>query len=143
MKKTLENYTNLKKEFNFKRNKNLSPRDFTSGSQKKIWWICSRGHEWKAIVGSRTSRRTGCPFCGGQKVSQDNNLKFLHPKIAKEWHPTKNGNKKPSEFTSGSQKKVWWKCAHGHEWESVISNRTKGRGCKKCFYIKKPIKRNN
>ena len=31
-------------------------------------------------------------------------------KLAKEWHPTKNGDLKPSNFTYGSDKKFWWLC---------------------------------
>ncbi len=33
----------------------------------------------------------------------------------------------------GSNKKVWWKCKHNHEWQALIANRTKrGDGCMKC-----------
>jgi hypothetical protein len=51
-----------------------------------------------------------CPYCLNKKASKENNLKFLFPKIAEEWHPTKNGNLKPENFVKGSGKKVWWKC---------------------------------
>lgn len=30
----------------------------------------------------------------------------------------------PSQVTSKTEKKVWWKCAKGHEWEGKISYRT-------------------
>ena len=140
MKKTLENFPLLKKEFHYLKNKSFKPKDFAKGSNKKIWWKCSKGHEWQAIINSRTSRATGCPFCGGQKVSKNNNLQFLFPKITEQWHPTKNGKNRPSNFTKGSQKKIWWKCSKGHEWQAIINNRTKGSGCKKCYYIKRSVK---
>ena len=58
----------------------------------------------------------------------------LFPEIAKQWHPTKNGNLTPYDFTKGSEKKVWWKCPKGddHEWESNIYNRIKTR-CGVCY----------
>ncbi|MBQ04335.1 hypothetical protein CL673_06465 [Candidatus Bathyarchaeota archaeon] len=34
----------------------------TLGNGRKIWWRCSRGHEWEAAVASRI-RGTGCPDC--------------------------------------------------------------------------------
>jgi DNA-directed RNA polymerase subunit RPC12/RpoP len=34
--------------------------------------------------------------------------------------------------THGSNKKVWWKCKKGHEWQSMILSRSKGNGCPYC-----------
>ncbi len=34
--------------------------------------------------------KTGCPFCSNRRVSQTNNLLLNNPKLASEWHPTKN-----------------------------------------------------
>ena len=31
-----------------------------------------------------------------------------------------------------SNKKAWWLCKNGHEWQAVIANRTNGRGCPVC-----------
>ena len=49
-------------------------------------------------------------------------LAETHPEVAKQWHPTKNEDLTPFNVTSGSSKKVWWKCDKGddHEWESEI-----------------------
>jgi len=51
-----------------------------------------------------------------------------------EWQPTKNQPLLPENLTSGSGKKVWWKCPKGadHEWEARIADRTIGRGCLLC-----------
>jgi len=40
----------------------LTPKDVISGTGKKVWWVCSRGHEWQATVVNR-NRGRGCPFC--------------------------------------------------------------------------------
>jgi len=93
---------------------------------------CSKGHEWESLISSRTNG-SGCPYCTGKKPTKDNNLKVKFPKVAKEFHPTKNGDLKPEDFTSGSGKKVWWVCSKGHEWDAEISGRTKGSGCPYCY----------
>ena len=63
-----------------------------------------------------------------------NSLAELNPELAKEWHPTENGDLTPYDVTPGSGKKVWWKCDKGddHKWESSVANRSKGRGCAIC-----------
>ena len=68
----------------------------------------------------------------GRRASRDNNLLNNYPEVAAQWHPTKNGDKKPEDFTPGSGKKAWWECGRGHEWEATINNRTKGNGCPYC-----------
>ena len=54
-------------------------------------------------------------------------MAITHPKITKQWHPTKNGNLTPYDVTAGSGKKIWWKCNvfDDHEWESTIYDRTR------------------
>lgn len=122
----------LAKEWNDKKNNPLKPDNFTIKSNYKAWWICKKGHEWEATINSRT-RGKGCPYCSNKKVGKENNLKVKYPKIAKEWHPKKNKNLTPRDFTYGSKKKVWWKCSRGHEWEAAISNRTsRHSGCPFC-----------
>jgi hypothetical protein len=62
-------------------------------------------------------------------------LATVNSTLAKEWHPAKNGDLTPFDVTSGSGKKVWWKCDKGddHEWESIITNRSKkASGCSIC-----------
>jgi uncharacterized Zn-finger protein len=197
MRSSIEVYPNLLKEFNFKKNYPLIPKNIAKSSQKKIWWVCINNHEWKARVSSRTyyskscpycsgrkptsinninlkpknvskysnkkvwwlclkghgykttiasrSNGTGCPYCSNLFSSEHNNLNFLYPDIAKEWHPIKNANLKPTDVTKSSGKKVWWICSYGHEWETVISTRTKKKTrCPYCvkYKIYKKIKYN-
>lgn len=111
----------------------IEPSDVTKGSSEKIWWRCEKGHSYQATVNNRVAGK-GCPYCAGKKVLPGfNDLASVEPKIAAEWHPTLNGNLKPSETTVGSHKKVWWQCHKGHEWEAVVKSRTKqGVGCPYC-----------
>ena len=52
--------------------------------------------------------------------------------LSKEWHPDKNGNLLPENFSHGSHKKIWWICEKNHVWIASIVNRTKGTGCPYC-----------
>ena len=121
----------LSKEWHPSKNGELTPYNVTCGSGKKVWWKCKKGHEWQAVIGDRV-RGNGCPYCSGRKVTLENCLATINPKISKEWHQSKNGKLTPYDVTSLSNKKVWWKCSKGHEWEASINNRSKNRGCPYC-----------
>ena len=84
----------LSKEWHPVKNGELTPKDVTPSSGRKVWWICKNKHEWVAKVGKR-AHGTGCPYCSGKAVCQDNCLKTKHPEISNQWHPTKNGNLTP------------------------------------------------
>ncbi len=123
-------------EWHPSKNGDLKPEEFTGHSNKKVWWLCPKGHSYDASINNRTGKNSrGCPYCAGKRVSNENNLLFLFPKIASEWHPTKNGELKPDEVSYGSNKKVWWLCPKGHSYNSVISDRTrkKPQGCIHCY----------
>jgi hypothetical protein len=61
-------------------------------------------------------------------VQKKGSLAMNYPQLIEEWHPTRN-SVTPHEVTSGSHKKAWWKCKHGHEWKAVIRYRVRGIGC--------------
>jgi hypothetical protein len=63
-------------------------------------------------------------------------LTHLFPNLAKEWHPTKNPNLLPDQFSPGAARKVWWVAECGHEWQDTINHRSGGRGCPECRYKK-------
>ncbi len=128
------NYPEMVKEWNYDRNDNLKPTEVTSKSGKKVWWKCDKGHEWQATIASRTGRNTGCPYCSGHRIlSGYNDLTTKYPEIAKEWNEEKNDSLKPTEVTSKSSKKVWWKCVNGHEWQATVASRTgRNTGCPFC-----------
>lgn len=65
-------------------------------------------------------------------IDKEKRLAYRFPELAKEWHPTKNGDLTPNDVTFGSTKKIWWICDKGHEWQAKIANRTQGTGCPIC-----------
>ena len=115
----------LSKEWHPTKNGNLTPKDVGPYSRKKAWWVCKNKHEWKARINNRISG-TGCPYCAGKAVCIDNCLQTINPKLARQWHPTKNGKLTPRDVTPGSNKKVWWLCSHNHEWQAYVYHRNKG-----------------
>ncbi len=120
------------KEWNYEKNSNLKPENFTANSNKKVWWKCSKGHEWLVTIANRNDGY-GCPYCSGRyAVKGEDDLLTVNPTLAKEWNYEKNGNLKPENFTEKSGQKVWWKCGKGHEWQARIADRNRGRGCPYC-----------
>ena len=45
------------------KNRELKPNNVLPGSDKKVWWQCREGHEWRATIKNRTRGRCGCPVC--------------------------------------------------------------------------------
>ena len=124
--------SSLTKEWNYAKNDGLTPMDVMPNSQKMVWWVCSKGHEWQARIDSR-NHGNGCPYCSGRyAIAGETDLATLNPKLAKEWHPTRNGELTPRDVLPGSATKVWWQCEHGHEWQAKIGNRSNGTGCPQC-----------
>ena len=126
-------YPELADEWVHDKNYGLAPCTISPGSHKMVWWrgtLC--GHLWEAVVYER-SHGTGCPYCQNKKVLAGfNDLAFLEPEIAAEWHLEKNGELKPTDVTSGSDYMVWWKCIKGHIWQSKVITRTLGNNCPVC-----------
>jgi hypothetical protein len=128
--------TTLVEQWHPTANMDLLPTDFTAGSGKKVHWLCSKGHEWEAIILNR-SKGQGCPTCAGRKILVGfNDLATTHSQLAAEWHPTKNGDLKVTQISKGSHKKVWWQDESGHEWVSHAGNRVSGNGCPYCANLK-------
>ena len=61
-------HPNLIKEWDFEKNKNINPSEVGKGSEKKVWWLCKRGHSWNAAIYSRVSG-VGCPICAKETQS--------------------------------------------------------------------------
>lgn len=116
-----------------------TPSQLTSHSKEKIWWRCEKGHEWQATPDSRINSGRSCPYCSNQRVIPgENDLATVAPEMARLWHPTLNGELKPSDITPGSSKKIWWQCDSGHEWKATAYSIKAGTSCPYCSG-RKPI----
>jgi hypothetical protein len=59
----------------------------------------------------------------------------LHPILASQWHPRKNGKLRPDQIQCDSDKYVWWRCAQNeeHEWQGVICQQSRSKlNCPYC-----------
>ena len=116
------------------RNGLLSPTMFSAGSHKKIIWRGKCGHEWTAAVKSRT-QGSGCPYCSHNRILPGfNDLASVYPELAGEWSE-KNLPLLPTMVTPFANRKVWWRCRLGHEWNTLISTRSAGSRCPYCSGI--------
>ena len=118
------------------KNGSLLPKNYTYGSNIKVWWICNKScecHEWPTTISHRTRpESTGCPFCSHRYCCKHNNLTITHPDLVKQWNTSKNGDKLPEKHSHGSGVKIWWKCIKGCDWKTRIVDRVKGYGCPHC-----------
>lgn len=127
-------YPQLAVQWHRKKNGNLTPEQIPPGTTRKVWWLCEKGHEWQASVASRTRGGSGCPVCAGRKViAGENDLASQFPAIAAQWHPNKNETLTPQQVTPNSNRKVWWRCKLGHEYQAAVAARTmSGSRCPYC-----------
>ena len=137
----------LAAQWHFSRNGDLKPIQFTANSNKKVWWLLpyddpNTGRhfdfEWEATIAHRNDERN-CPYLSGRAVwTGFNDLATINHDIAVQWHPTKNGNLKPTQVTANSNKKVWWLLPYNDpntgkhfdfEWRASVADRNNGNGC--------------
>ena len=142
-------YPSLVEEWDLEKNIGLDPKILSAASNKSIWWRClldSSHGSWKRGIKTRVeSPSKGCPICDLEKVETTVAVKSKSydrlPKLSEyseglclEWHPTLNKTNRPSDFSAGSSKKVWWFCSScQNEWAAIIRNRArKNQGCPAC-----------
>ena len=136
-----ERYPEVAAQWHPVQNGELTPADFRWASNERAWWLCPTcGHEWSAIIISRTRGGSGCPKCGRRRAGAalgapkpGQSLAERLPDLAAQWHPTLNGDLTPAVVTAKSGKRAWWLCPEcGNEWEAQIGSRAIGYGCKAC-----------
>jgi DNA-directed RNA polymerase subunit RPC12/RpoP len=122
------------KQWDYEKNKGVTPQGVFAKSGKKYHWTCDKGedHQWEATADSRWRSR-GCPYCSNQRLSKSQSLANLFPELLEEWNYQEN-SKLPTEVSKGSNYKAHWQCKENskHRWEAPVSNRSKGSGCPYC-----------
>jgi hypothetical protein len=108
------------------KNGKLTPHDVTAGTPRRAYFQCQTfpDHFWVTAIGNHP---TNCPKCKAYRCDKKTSIKALYPKIARQWHPTKNGPITPDNVSAGSAKKFWWVCPKNptHEWECRVYTRTR------------------
>lgn len=123
---------NIAKEWHPTLNGDLKPSDVTTGSGKKVFWICEKGHSYDAKVHHRVGSNSGCPYCSGRlPIEGVNDLLTNYPEIDNYWDYD-NNEKKPSEYLPKSEAIVSFKCNEGHSWKTRICNFIRNIKCPYC-----------
>ena len=103
------------------------PTTVTSGSGKRLSWMCKHDHRWDATVSNR-SKGNGCPVCSGRVANLGvNDLETVNPELA-----ARADGWDPSTVSAFSHKKVGWKCELDHRWHATVADRSNGHGCSVC-----------
>lgn len=131
-------HPHLVKEWDYKKNTNITPNEVTRGSHRKVYWRCEENHSYAATISRRAGKNgTGCQKCyelykrkALRKTKKENSLATKAPEIAKQWDTEKN-KISPNEISRFSKKIFWWKCDKGHEFERSPNSR-RSEKCKYC-----------
>lgn len=141
------NFQELEKEWHPTKNGTLKPTDVTCGKNIKVWWYLPYDDsetglhfdfEWEAWIRDRV-QGAKCPYLTGNAVWPGfNDLATKAQELAKQWHPVKNGELKPTEITCNHHNKVWWLYPYDDpitgkhfdfEWEASPNSRMTNSGC--------------
>lgn len=103
----------------------------TTGSNKRLEWMCPEGHTYEAQVNVRTSKNTGCPYCSGRlPITGVSDLGSTNPRVA---DMLKDQNLRTT-LTGKSNKTVEWLCPLGHTYKYSVSNMVSSVKENPCVY---------
>ena len=115
----------------------MTPGRLAQQDNNLFWWRCPDGHSWRASPNNRVGKGSGCPDCGGYRLSDLNRLSMNcpDPVLLEQWDYAKNAPLTPEDVSRrASTSKVWWTCsvADDHRWPETVDKRVSGRGCPFC-----------
>lgn len=117
--------------WNFDLNAPLAPNNVSIGGGP-FWFTCPKGHDFQTFPHNLKRSTKACPVCASKVVVEgENDFASLFPRLAKQWHPTKNKSG-PNVVPRNGAKRWWWICDEGHEWLATTSTRINGLGCPVC-----------
>ena len=139
----------LSEEWDYERNLGLNPNGVSLASSKSVWWICSKGHSYKADISARSSRNEGCPICWGIKRGgieeivlarrENKTLQQFRPELISFWNLKKNSSElNPGNLSIKDKTKYWWQCPSRHEYEQSPFKMVNGFTCPKCGSLNAP-----
>lgn len=122
-------------EWHPNKNKGITPSDVLPRSNRKIWWVCLEGHEWKTEVNNRTVGK-GCSVCSNNVIVPGiNDAATANPVLAKWFASDLNDNKEIlNEVTDKSNIVLWWRCPEDdeHTFSRSVRNHTYSSRCPVC-----------
>ncbi len=108
----------------------IYPDKLTAHSKREIHLLCPVcGKRWRDFPDARYDKQPMCPDCGNKRAGKANKDRALiangsaadaDSRILKYWHPTKNGNSTPYDYTRNAPDVCVFLCELGHEYEMPI-----------------------
>jgi glutaredoxin len=121
------------------KNKGLDPHWLIT--RGKVYWSCGQGkdHVWYRSFNKKTAPKDFCPFCKRIRRQLTHSLASCYPDLARQWHPTRNGQLTAAQVMAQSNRLVWWLCQKcNHTWQARVANRSINRsGCPQCAKAKR------
>jgi hypothetical protein len=122
-KNLLREYPDAAKYWHPTKNLPLTPDKVLPGSMLKVWFFCRRcrkPYQTPIYVWVKTK---GCRECFITHGTGGKTFAKKYPFLVAEWDYEKNKPLTPDTISASSAKKVWWKCAKGHEWRISPAHR--------------------
>ena len=118
------------------------PHNVSAYTKKMYWWRCPECGKVEYSSPDKKHEYSHCGDCGNKmigitrrknEVSRKGSFGDQHPHLAKEWHPTMNGDVTPYDITSGCGECFYWKCKYGHVFRTSPQERVnRHAGCPTC-----------
>lgn len=113
--------------WNYKKNGDVKPEQFTKASCKKVWWECPKCHfEWQAEIATRVISKGMCPCCEARLYVKTgvNDMFSLVPDIKMDFDFKRNKGIDYDNIKISSTQKLFWKChTCGYKWKASPSSR--------------------
>ena len=122
-----------------KNNYQLTPRNVFKSCGRKIWFDCNCGHNFDSIIYNININNRWCSYCSNKKLCDNNdcilclNKSFASHNNSKYW--SDKNQLTPREVFKSSDTKYIFNCDCGHDFESILSNRSL------CPYCSNPPKK--
>jgi len=97
--------------------------------------VTSEAGHWRGKRYDTLARRYGRkPYIPAVRYSYEESysLAALFPRVARSWHPIKNGDLTPNKVRPRAEDMVWWLCRRGHEWQEAVKDRSRTGWCPYC-----------
>ncbi len=117
--------------WDYEKNGKMIPEQISHASVKKAFFKCEAGHEWDEVI-SNFALHPCCQYCTGRRALPGfNDLFTTNPELIPHW--SKNNAIDPTKIKRGSNNKALWYCpVCGGEYDMIVQDKAKGRGCPYC-----------
>lgn len=103
-------FPHLAAEWDFNKNKDKTPDTVAPNHNKKVWWLCPKGHSYFARCNTRVNTGSGCPICSGRLPKDGESVVDLYPELATYLKEEMPNPQKLNHLKPGSHLAVGIKC---------------------------------